>query len=43
MVIHDALWVETPHEEAEQVKHLIRKMMTTAANLRVPLEAEFQD
>ncbi len=26
MVIHDALWVECPEEEAEQVRHLVRKM-----------------
>jgi DNA polymerase I len=43
MVIHDALWVECPEEEAKQVRHLLRKTMTTAANLSVPLEAEFQD
>jgi DNA polymerase I len=40
MVIHDALWVEAPHEEAEQVRHLLRKMMTTTGKLRVPLEVE---
>ena len=34
MMIHDALWVETPEREAEQVRHLMRKMMTTAQNSR---------
>jgi DNA polymerase I len=43
MVIHDALWVEAPHAEAEQVRHLVRRMMTTAARLRVPLEVDFKD
>ncbi len=43
MAIHDALWIEAPREEAEQVRHLVRKMMTTAAKLRVPLEVDFQD
>jgi len=38
MVIHDALWMEAPHEEAQQVRHLVRKMMTTAGKLKVPLE-----
>ncbi len=42
MVIHDALWVECPEEEAEQVRHLVRSMMTTAGNLIVPLEVEFR-
>jgi len=41
MMIHDALWVEAPQEEAEQVRHLMRKMMTTAAKLAVPLEVDF--
>ena len=42
MVIHDALWVEAPHEEAEQVRHLLRKMMTTAGKLKVPLEVDLK-
>jgi DNA polymerase I-like protein with 3'-5' exonuclease and polymerase domains len=42
MVIHDALWVEAPHEEAEQVRHLVRKLMTTAAKFRVPLEVDIK-
>ena len=42
MVIHDALWVEAPHEEAEQVRHLVRKMMTTAGKLKVPLAVDFE-
>ena len=42
MMIHDALWAECPEEEAEQVRHLLRKMMTTAAKLRVPLEVDIE-
>ncbi len=42
MIIHDALWVECPENEAEQVRHLVRKMMTTAAQLEVPLEVEIK-
>ncbi len=42
MMIHDALWVEAPHQEAEQVRHLLRKMMTTAARLRVPVGVDFK-
>ena len=41
MMIHDALWVESPNEEAEQVGYLMKKMMTTAAKLKVPLEVDF--
>ena len=42
MAIHDALWVQVPKEEAEQVRHLLRKMMTTAAKLKVPLEVDMK-
>ncbi|MGO9571022.1 MAG: DNA polymerase [Desulfomonilaceae bacterium] len=42
MVIHDALWLEAPHEEAEPVRHLLRKMMITAAKLKVPLEVDIK-
>jgi DNA polymerase I len=41
MVIHDALWAECPEEEVDQVRHLVNKMMTTAASLRVPLKVDF--
>jgi DNA polymerase I len=42
MMIHDSLWVECPEKETELVRHLIRKMMTTAAKLRVPLELDIE-
>jgi hypothetical protein len=35
--------VEAPYEEAIEARHLLRKMMTTAAKLRVPLKVDFQD
>jgi DNA polymerase I-like protein with 3'-5' exonuclease and polymerase domains len=41
--MNDALWVETPHEEAEQIRHLIQEVITTAAKLKVPLEVDFKD
>ncbi|MGO9614440.1 MAG: DNA polymerase [Dissulfurispiraceae bacterium] len=40
MIIHDAIWVECLKEEAEQVRHLMRKIMTTAGKLKVPLEVD---
>jgi DNA polymerase I len=43
MMIHDALWVEAPREEATEVRHLIQRMMTTAAKLTVPLEVDSKD
>jgi len=42
MAIHDALWVEARRKEAEQVRHLLRKMMTTAAKLKVRLEVDIK-
>jgi DNA polymerase I len=42
MMIHDALWVEAPEEEAEQVRQLMRRMMTTAGGLRIPLVVDIK-
>jgi DNA polymerase I-like protein with 3'-5' exonuclease and polymerase domains len=42
MSIHDSLWVECPEDEAEHVRHLMRKMMTTATKLRVSVEVEIE-
>jgi DNA polymerase-1 len=42
MMIHDAFWVECPEEEAEQVRHLMWRMMTTAGKLDVPLEIDLK-
>ena len=41
MAIYDALWVECPEEEVEQVRHLLRRTMITAMKLEVPLAVEF--
>jgi DNA polymerase I len=41
MMIHDALWVEAPHEEENEARHLVTRMMRTAAGLRVPLKVDF--
>jgi len=43
MMIHDALWVESPQEEAEQATYLMKKMMTTAGKLAIPLAVDFED
>lgn len=40
MMVHDSLWVECPEKEAEQIRHLMRRMMTTAGNLKVPLNVD---
>jgi DNA polymerase I-like protein with 3'-5' exonuclease and polymerase domains len=40
MMLHDALWVEAPHEGEKEVRRLVRRMMTAAGNLRVPLEVD---
>jgi len=42
MMIHDALWVEAPRKEAEQVRNLLRKIMTTAGKLNVPLKVDLE-
>jgi DNA polymerase I len=42
MMIHDAVWVEAPEEEAEQVKRLLLRMMITTAKLRVPLVVDIK-
>jgi DNA polymerase I len=41
MMVHDSLWIECPEGEAEQVRHLMKKMMTTAGKLKVPLKVDF--
>lgn len=42
MMIHDALWVEAPHEEENEVRRLVERMMTTAAKLAVPLAVDIK-
>jgi DNA polymerase I len=40
IMVHDSLWVEYPEKEAEQVMQLIRRIMTTAGKLKVPLSID---
>lgn len=40
MMIHDAVWVEAPEEEANEVRHLVRRVMTTAPKLGVPWDVD---
>ncbi|MFC1837042.1 DNA polymerase [Thermodesulfobacteriota bacterium] len=40
MMIHDALWVEATHEEENEVRHLVMRMMTTDERLSVPMEVD---
>ena len=40
MLIHDALWIECPEDESEQVRHLVKRMMSTAAKFKVPLAVD---
>ncbi|MFC1833869.1 DNA polymerase [Thermodesulfobacteriota bacterium] len=42
MMIHDALWVECPNDEENEVRRLVRRMMTTAGRLDVPLDIDFE-
>ena len=43
MMIHDCLWVECPKAEEAKVRHLMRRMMTTAGRLDVPLDVDFHE
>jgi DNA polymerase I-like protein with 3'-5' exonuclease and polymerase domains len=38
--IHDSIWVEVAVDEESEVRHLVRRMMTTAGGLRVPLKVD---
>ena len=42
MMIHDSIWVEAPEEEAKEARQIMEKVMTTAADLKVPLEVKFE-
>jgi DNA polymerase I len=42
MMIHDALWVEAPKDEAVKVWCLVRRVMITAAKLKVPLKVDIE-
>lgn len=40
--IHDAIWIEVPQYEADNVRHLVRKIMTTTGKLLVPLDMDIR-
>ncbi len=42
MIIHDAIWIEAQEEEADGVRHVMKRIMTTAAQLSVPLEVDIK-
>jgi DNA polymerase I-like protein with 3'-5' exonuclease and polymerase domains len=42
MAIHDASCVEAPQEEANEARHLMRRMLTSAGKLRIPLEVDIK-
>jgi DNA polymerase I len=42
MMIHDSIWVEAPEEEANEARQIMDKIMTTAADLKVPLQVKFE-
>ncbi len=43
MILHDAIWVEVPEEEAEEARTLLEQAMKNAVEMpSVPLEVEFQ-
>jgi DNA polymerase I len=41
MIIHDAIWVEAPEEDAGRVRELMRYVMTESYPLDVPLDVDF--
>ena len=44
VILHDAIWVEAPPEEAGEAKHLLAQSMTNAVELPfVPLDIDFQE
>ena len=42
MAVHDSIWIEAPHEVAEQIRHSLRTVMVTAVRFRVPLEVDLE-
>ena len=41
--VHDEMMLETPIEENEEVKKLLKECMESAADLKVPLIAEISE
>jgi DNA polymerase I len=42
MIIHDAIWIETPEGKAGKTKDLIRSVITTSLKLKIPLDIDMQ-
>jgi DNA polymerase-1 len=42
MMIHDSIWVETPSDEEPEIRSIMEDVMTTAGELDVPLEVDFE-
>ncbi len=42
VMIHDSIWVEAPDEEEKEATQIMEKVMTTAADLKVPLQVKFE-
>ena len=43
MILHDAIWVEAPQEEAEEAKRLLAQSMIAAVDYPfVPLDVELE-
>jgi DNA polymerase I-like protein with 3'-5' exonuclease and polymerase domains len=42
VTIHDAVYVEAIEEDADQARHLMRRMMAITERLGVPLEVDLK-
>jgi DNA polymerase I len=42
VMIHDSIWVEAPDDEAKEATQIMEKVMTTAADLKIPLQVKFE-
>ncbi len=40
MMIHDSIWVEAPVAEEKEARRMLEEIMTTVAELSVPLEVK---
>ncbi|MGO9568031.1 MAG: DNA polymerase [Desulfomonilaceae bacterium] len=39
MTVHDSIWIEAPQKTAEEIRHLVRQIMT-AAMIKVPMDVD---
>jgi DNA polymerase I len=40
--LHDAIWIEAPKEKGDQVRNLVRNVMSMAVKLNVPLDVDIK-